>query len=348
LRKELLKGNPEIGLYNLTLPRGCELCRLGGKLVVYITGECGDNCYYCPVSEERFRKDVMYANEMPVTNIYDFVYEAYRMRALGAGITGGDPILKIDRVTKLVSILKDEFSKGFHIHLYTSGRYVTYDVLKELERVGLDEIRFHPLRDEYLLAIEKALKFNLSVGIEVPALPGEDEKLRRLIRWAKEKGVKFVNINELELTERNYMALNAKGFKVSHGLTGVKGSYETALKLLKEFENDDNIALHYCSAIYKDIVETRTRFLRIIKYSAKPYEEPTNEGTVFKAIVKSSEDLSNYGERVGENEWEISPAFVNSLGIKEALIIEEHPDWRKLKVSERLIYLKPKEGYNTG
>ncbi|WP_369610706.1 radical SAM protein [Sulfurisphaera javensis] len=336
----MLKGNPDIGLYNLFLPKGCELCRLGGKLVVYITGECGDSCYYCPVSLERFGKDVMYANEAKVTSLIDYIYEAYRMNALGAGITGGDPILALDRVVNLIKMLKEEFGKDFHIHLYTSGRYVTLDVLRELEKVRLDEIRFHPVKEEYLIAVEKALKFNFDVGLEIPSIPGEEEYAEKLIKWAIEKKVKFVNINELELTERNYQKLNAKGFKITHGVAGVKGSFETALKLLRKFE-DSKIALHYCSSIYKDIVETRTRFLRIIKYSSKPYENYTGEGTIVRAIVKSKDDLSDYGEKEGDY-WSISPDLISSINADEVWLVEEHPDSRRLKVSEKLVYSKSK------
>ncbi|MEM1629453.1 MAG: radical SAM protein, partial [Saccharolobus sp.] len=127
-----LIGNPEIGLYNGKLPRGCELCRLGAKLVLFISGECDDNCFYCPVSEERFGKDRIFANETEINDLVEVIYEAYRMKALGAGITGGDPILKIDRVVEIIRALKDEFGSDFHIHLYTTGRYVNDDVMREL------------------------------------------------------------------------------------------------------------------------------------------------------------------------------------------------------------------------
>ena len=336
----MLKGNSDIGLYNRFLPKGCELCRLGGKLVVFITGECGDSCYYCPVSLERFGKDVMYANEIPVSSLFDYIYEAYRMNALGAGITGGDPILVIDRVVKLIRLLKDEFGSNFHVHLYTSGRYVTNDVLRELESAGLDEIRFHPVKEEYLRAVEKALKFSFDVGLEVPVIPGEEGYLEKLIKWAIEKGVKFINLNELEVTERNFQALNARGFRIGHGLAGVKGSFESALHILKKFE-DSQIALHYCSSVYKDVVETRTRFLRIIKFSSKPYEEYTGEGTVVRALVKSNRDLSDYGEKEGDL-WSISPQYINMIDADEIWLVEELPDARRLKVSEKLIYSKSK------
>lgn len=339
----MLKGNPEVSLYNKELPLGCELCRLGGKLVVFISGECGDNCYYCPVSNERFGKDVMFANEKKVEDLHEFIYEAYKMNALGAGITGGDPILHLDRVVNLIKLLKTEFGKNFHVHLYTSGRYVNYDSLEALEEAGLDEIRFHPLKPEYLKAVEKALKFSMDVGIEVPSVPGEEEYLRFLINWAIDHKVKFVNINELEITERNYQNMNARGFRISHGLAGAKGSFEVAYKVLKEFEFS-NINLHYCSSVYKDVVETRTRFLRTIRMSSKPYEMYTGEGTIIRARVKTTASLSDYGEKGEDGYYIVFPDVVNELLEKydvDEVVIEELLPYG-LKVSEKLAYSKSK------
>ncbi|ABP96296.1 Radical SAM domain protein [Metallosphaera sedula] len=339
----LLKGNPEIGLYNRELPRGCELCRMGGKMVVFISGECGDSCYYCPVSEGRFGKDSAYANEYRVKELQDFIYESYRMNALGAGITGGDPLLHLDRVVELITLLKDEFGRSYHIHLYTTGRYASTDALLELAKAGLDEIRFHPVKDQYLSAVERALKVGIDVGLELPVIPGEEDRLSKLINWAREKGVKFVNLNELELTERNFHSLNSKGFRIGHGLAGVSGSFETSMKVLETF-HEANISLHYCSSVYKDVVETRTRFIRTLRASGKPYEDITGEGTSLRAIVKSSADLSDFGEKIGDT-FVTSPSLVNVLPkekVDEIWIVEELPYGQRL--SEKLVYSKSKNG----
>jgi len=339
-----ISGNPDITLYNNPLPKGCELCRLGSKLVVFISGECGDSCYYCPVSSERFSKSKMFANEMEVKDLYDYIYESYRMGALGAGITGGDPVLALDKVTELIRMFKDEFGDTFHVHLYTSGRYVTNDVMTELVDAGLDEIRFHPLKEEYKEAIKKALKYDLDVGIEIPAIPGEDERTIELIKWAEKEGVKFVNLNELELNERNFFQLNSRGLNVGHGITGVKGSYETARSVI-EVLKESRITIHYCSSVYKDVVETRTRFLRTIKFSSKAYESFTGEGTIVKAVVKGEIGDITFGEKIDDSTYSVFPEMIEDLvgkyHVSEVRIIEEHPDSRRLRVSEKLVYTKP-------
>src|SRR3972149_1417313 len=125
-----------------SLPEGCRLCERGEKLVLFAPGLCASHCFYCPVSEEKMYRDVVFANERRVERDEDLLEEARAMRATGAGITGGDPLEVADRVAHYIRLLKDEFGEDFHTHLYT--------MTADLERIrvvadgGLDEIRFHP------------------------------------------------------------------------------------------------------------------------------------------------------------------------------------------------------------
>ena len=130
--------------YNLKkLPNGCLSCILGQKVVIFITGICPRKCYFCPVSDHKFGKDDAYANERKINSTEDLFKECELMQAKGAGITGGDPLSRLDRTVEYIQILKEKYGKEFHIHLYTSLNLVTKETLKKLYDAGLDEIRFH-------------------------------------------------------------------------------------------------------------------------------------------------------------------------------------------------------------
>ncbi len=184
------------------LPEGCRKCLRGEKLVLFVTGVCKDNCYYCPVGFSRRGKDRAFANERRVVHVDDLMLEAKRMKATGAGITGGDPLLKVGRTVRFVRALKRKFGKKFHIHLYTSGTAATRGKLKRLYEAGVDEIRFH----RNLKAVKMATKFRWEVGGEIPAMPGKLNTIKKFLKGLEAAGATFCNINELEFSEGNMTA----------------------------------------------------------------------------------------------------------------------------------------------
>ena len=60
------------------LPKGCQYCVKGEKLVIFITGICPRNCKFCPVSDQKYQQDVIYANERKVNDFTDVIEESAR------------------------------------------------------------------------------------------------------------------------------------------------------------------------------------------------------------------------------------------------------------------------------
>ena len=57
------------------LAKGCELCVKGEKTVLFITGLCNNNCYYCPISDKKKNFDVVYVNEWKTKSKNDLLTE---------------------------------------------------------------------------------------------------------------------------------------------------------------------------------------------------------------------------------------------------------------------------------
>lgn len=125
--------------------KGCSLCPNGKKSVLYITGLCDSNCFYCPLSDQRKNNDKIWINEKPVSSFDEVVEEIKLCSSKGIGITGGDPLVKMDRTLMYIKNLKKEFGKNFHIHLYTPLDHASLENIDKLYQAGLDEIRLHPL-----------------------------------------------------------------------------------------------------------------------------------------------------------------------------------------------------------
>ncbi len=252
-------------------------------MVLFVTGVCGKNCFYCPVSNERRGKDIVFANERPVKKEEDLIEEAVSMDALGTGITGGEPLLWVERVVHYIKLLKNHFGDSHHIHLYTAlapGK----DVLESLRNAGLDELRFHPSielweninKTSYRESILNAHELGLSTGIEIPSLRAD---YRAILSLLDEVGG-FLNLNELEFSETNSMELKKRGFEVVDDISSAAlGSKEVALSV--KFGK-----LHFCSSRFKDAVQLRERFKRIAKKVSRDFDEVTEDGTLVYGVIE--------------------------------------------------------------
>src|SRR5256885_12027647 len=173
-------------------------------MVLFVTGICSFHCFYCPVSDEKMYKDVVFADEKRVPRDEDVLEEARPTRATGAGITGGVPLDAVERTCRYIRLLKAEFGPTFHTHLYTMS--TDADKIRRLADAGLDEIRFHvppglwsrAADSAFVAASRVARSLGLTVGIEVPLIPEREAGLVRPIGWARGAGPALGHPNQTE------------------------------------------------------------------------------------------------------------------------------------------------------
>ncbi len=321
------------------------MCAQGAKMVVLVTGLCSTKCYYCPLSFKKTGKDVIYADEWQLKNEKDtptLIKEAEYIEALGAGITGGDPLLVWKRVEKYIKILKKTFGSEFHIHLYTSGLQNTQYILN-LVAAGLDEIRFHPPQHQwaylqrtlYKKMIKNLEKTGIDIAFEIPVIPGTEQDILDLIEWADEYHLKWVNLNELEFSEKNSYALHKRGFTTKDELSAaVNTSQDTAYRILETVSGWDlAVGVHYCSVSFKDGVQLRNRIQRRAQNIAKPYEIITDDGTLIKGIVSKENASLRSVYKFVQTRFNISQKFLFKDSEKNRI---ELAPWILDKIAEKL------------
>jgi len=282
------------------LPLGCRYCVKGEKLVLFVTGICPRNCYFCPVSDHKYQKDLIFANERPVKSPEDIIKEAELMRAKGAGITGGDPLTKVDRVVEYILLLKKHFGKEFHIHLYTSLNLVNEEILKRLFNAGLDEIRFHLDLDSQKLwkKLSLARKFSWKMGVEIPLLPAKEKETFAVLEFIKDK-VDFWNLNELEIADNSQSKLSDMGFCVKDNQSyAIAGSLELGQKLLEFAENKQMpLPIHLCTAKLKDSVQLANRIKREAEGAKLPFDTMDGEGMLTRGALYLPELMPGFEYR---------------------------------------------------
>jgi len=285
---------------NNNLANGCKQCVLGRKLVVFVTGVCPRNCFYCPLSEQKKNMDVIFANERQLIDENEtiaLIEEAKACKAKGAGITGGDPLARIERTCRYIKLLKNEFGKNFHIHLYAITDTLSAKNLKMLNDAGLDELRLHPdftsdknwKNIELLYNIknfELKRKYHFDLGVEIPSIPGYDIQTKKLINYFAEK-IDFLNLNELEISDTNSCELVERSFVTKDRTSyGVKGSQELALKLLKYCdETYPKLNVHYCTCKLKDGVQLRERLKLRANNTKKIFDIVSEDGTFIRGVI---------------------------------------------------------------
>jgi hypothetical protein len=314
-RKEMEAGN-----FYTYLPEGCRICGDGGKLVLFITGECTHSCFYCPISDERRGKDVVFANERTVRSEKDIIEEIELMDAEGASLTGGEPLLKTERVLNFLRLFKDY---DLHVHLYTS--LPREDAVERMSS-HLDEIRFHPVNlekpERFTAVIKLSKELGLEAGFEIPALGFSP----RIAEVANDLDC-FLNLNELEFSQTNYEKLLERGYRVDD-FYGARGSGDIAEKyasIVKKF--------HYCTARFKDSVQLRKRLLRMA-CNHPDFYLITEDGTIVCGLIE--------GER---EKIQKAIEFLNMVGedyrlVENSLAIETSVDavqrWKKKFKGESL------------
>ena len=325
----------EAGSYYSYLTEGCKLCRRGAKLVLFITGLCNNSCFYCPISLEKKGKDVIFANEREIKSFSDFEEELNLMDAKGIAITGGEPLLKLERV---LDFLKFSNALDLHSHLYTSIPAKKH-VIERLSKY-LDEIRFHPPElksvNLYEEPLKVAKKLGIESGFEIPAIK-YDKNIVEILN----KNDAFLNLNELECSPTNYEALIGRNFKV-------KDYYVDCSKIAKKYKVVKKF--HYCTARFKDSVQFRRRLIRMAKNLAKMHGvyEVTKDGTLICGFIEGDAEKikvlkkilreNNYKFVEVDNGIEVSMTAVEKLGeyLKaEGLkisVIEKYPTSNRIVV----------------
>lgn len=214
---------------NLSFLAGCALCLSGNKMPIYITHRCNKHCSYCPVPTEYFGQDYIIVGDRPVERIDEIppLLNAFH----GASISGGEPLLVVDRVARTVRLLKDAKGTDFHVHLYSNGSIHSEKALSLVTECGLDEIRLSSFSPEDYIPW---VKTGLTVAAEIPVFPDRINDIVRLAAHLFACGVVGMNLVELEVTKSNLAELKERGYGLDLERNVVIDSFAAAETVAKQ------------------------------------------------------------------------------------------------------------------
>jgi pyruvate formate-lyase activating enzyme-like uncharacterized protein len=331
--------------YNLNgLPEGCKHCVKGEKLVLFISGICSKNCWYCSLSEKRKNKNIVLFNERQAKSIKELIKEVKESRATSAGITGGDPLLFLQRTIKYARFLKKNFGNKFHIHIYIPTKLVTKEKLKKISKY-IDEIRFNPefssVNNKNVLNvdIEKIKLASLfwkkkNIGIELPMIPDRKKDFLELIGKLKDS-IGFVNLNEFELSETNSNIITKK-YTLNEGGYTIKDSIKSGIWLLNKIKlKKINLKVHLCTAELKNNHQFKKRLLR---HKILPFGHRTKEGMVeYLVINKKIKNKDSYYDEQ-KKRTNLSEKLAKKLYKQNKVyLVEEFPTFDRIETEKQEI-----------
>lgn len=261
------------------LSPGCRTCAAGGWSCLFINGRCNASCFYCPTSQDDTGDPL--TNGIPFATPEDYAEYVARFGFTGASISGGEPLLTLDRTLAYIDAVRRRLGDAVHLWMYTNGTLLTRDIASELRCAGLGEIRFDIGATNYNLG-----KLHLAVGViptvtvEIPMVPEEEELLQEKLVEMVEAGVQHLNLHQLRLTPYNSQHLASRPYTFVHGENvTVLESELGALRLVK-YAMKKGIALpvNYCSFPYKRRFQHAAARRRGIPFVRGEHEAVTDAG----------------------------------------------------------------------
>jgi pyruvate formate-lyase activating enzyme-like uncharacterized protein len=320
-----------------SLSPGCRICGEGTWSCLFINAQCNCHCFYCPSPQDQI--------DLPTTNTVTFddpyFYAEYidSFRFKGASISGGEPLLTLNRTLKYLSVLKQRFGTDLHTWLYTNGTLSNREVLHQLRDTGLDEIRFDIGATSYeLKKVREAVGIIPVVTVEIPAIPEDEKLMQTKMKELADAGINHLNLHQLRLTPHNFNNLINRGYTFLHGAkVTVLESELIALRLIQYgYENNIELPLNYCSFVYKNQFQKSAARRRNAVHVIKPYESITENGHIRDLYISDSDKISKNMQDKLKTESD-SGLHIDSAN----KLLHLHPDhWDRIKVEKGKIFVR--------
>lgn len=261
----LIRNNCKSVVSNGKLSSACEACKTGtGSYTSFISLKCHRDCYFC-FNENQDNYHFYLKNQKNANNeLADLVQQGVNLTHLA--LTGGEPLLHPEETIRFFQ-LAAEITPHSHTRLYTTGDFLTAELLQELKDASLDELRFSiKLEDSLqkqkhiLRKIELAQQYIPTVMVEMPVMPGTKERMQELLIELDRLNIFGINLLELCFPFRNAQTFKEKGFELKNppydvyynfwyaGGLAIAESEKLCLELV-DFAIEQNLSLgvHYCS-----------------------------------------------------------------------------------------------------
>jgi pyruvate formate-lyase activating enzyme-like uncharacterized protein len=280
------------------LSPGCVHCKQGQWECLFLTHRCNLACSFCC--------SPLRAHDSELVSVLGHTADQVIARSLdldllGISLSGGEPLLAPKQVYEWLKKLRRKLPDRY-LWLYTNGVLLQPKVLDRLSDLGLDEIRFNAAatgyaRPDILAIMAHASRRLRAVTVEIPAIPGDADRLvASLSAWAG-AGVKYLNLHELVREPDSHSATLSGEFsdiRLSDGhVTHLSdASRELVLQVMRSVsELRISLQVNFCSLVNK-LNQLRGRRRILARLVQQAHERRDGECLETVAACRSADDFS--------------------------------------------------------
>ncbi|MCB9480515.1 MAG: radical SAM protein [Desulfobacteraceae bacterium] len=274
-------------IYSKRLAPGCRICAGGQWSCLFISGICNGTCFYCPAPQNEDTPPV--SQNIFFTSPGEYADYVEKLGFKGVGLSGGEPLIKLDLCLEYIRELRKSRGPNFHIWLYTNGILGTKEKFRALKDAGLNEIRFDIGATAYSLeSVGMASEFFEDLTIEIPSVPEDLELLKVKLPEMEAMKVKYLNLHQLRITPHNFQNLSKRNYTYIHGKKALVAESEiSALETINYcIEKNIDISVNYCSFAYKNRIQTAAARKKAAKMIREKYDDITENGYLRRIYVK--------------------------------------------------------------
>ncbi|MDY6821686.1 MAG: radical SAM protein [Deferribacterota bacterium] len=263
-QKGAIFRNNNKSIYINYLSKACLECRKGDKSFTFFYSlRCNRDCYFCG-NKNQDNYEYYVRNYNDIISEFKAIKNKKQLKAIA--LTGGEPLMYPERVFDFFKLVKSR-SPLAHTRIYTNGDFLDESILKKMQRLNLNEIRFSikPNDDNnydttIIEKLSKAKEYIPEVVVEMPVIPGTLEEMKELLNELEYIGITGINLLEFLYPWIRPDEFKKRGFKVKYrpyeilysynypGGLPISGSEEECLELLLyALDKNFKMGVHYCS-----------------------------------------------------------------------------------------------------
>jgi pyruvate formate-lyase activating enzyme-like uncharacterized protein len=282
--------------------KGCQLCQSGQWICLFLTYLCNATCSFCPSPH---KDDRVWTEFGP--NIEDLLDVLKDSEYQGIGFSGGDPFLVYPRLLGWLKTLHSHFPE-YYYWVYTNGLAAETKKMEELQKSGMDEIRFNiaatgydnPLVMERLRAATQIFEH---VAVEIPSIPAHYDQLINLLPSLDEIGISYLNLHEFFVVADDNLSVNQLIKQTKFNFVNdvsfnadSKGNTEKLIAFCQQSKM--NLKINSCTVAQKEqqMLHRRRAWASRV---CQPWEQITESGLL--ATCARTVDLDRISERAKQS-----------------------------------------------